>query len=109
MYMPVTSPGGGGILVPAYSFFLGGIPAGGGGYKKNLRKKNFGPQNLKLPQLCPTSLGLEGARRIFFKVTIDVLADMGGICVSRHKEPLRVTVAHLGLLSACPKVGRNGT
>ena len=56
-----------------------------------MRKKKFArnffpdPENLKFSQLYTASLGLEGARRIFFKVTIDVSADMGGICVSRHK------------------------
>ena len=58
---------------------------------KKIRKKTFsGPENLKFPQLYPTSLGLDGARRIFFKITIDVLANMGGICVSWHKDPRSV-------------------
>ena len=76
------------------AFFSGGYRRRrGGGYKK-IRAKFFSrPQNLKFPQLYPTSLGLEGARRIFFKVTIDVSADMGGICVSRHKDPRSVPAA----------------
>ena len=81
---------GGGIekksLVPAYSFFIGGTPGGGGGGGRKKFARNFFLV-MKFPQLYPTSLGLEGARRIFFKVTIDVSADMGGICVSGHKDP----------------------
>ena len=64
------------------------VGKGGGGMKKNSRKIFSRPQNLKFPQLYPTSLGLEGARRIFFNVTIDVSANMGGSCVSGHKRPL---------------------
>ena len=61
---------------------------GGGGARKNFRAKIFsGPQNLKFPQLYPASLGLEGARRIFFKVTIDVSAHMASICALGHKDP----------------------
>ena len=77
------------------AFFFAGYPRrrGGGGTKKNLRQIFSGPQNLKFPQLYPTSLGLEGARRIFFKVTIDVSADMGGICVSGHKDLRSVLAA----------------
>ena len=58
------------------------------------RAKSFsGPENLKFHQLYPTSLGLEGARRIFFKVTIDVSANMGGTCVSGQKDPRSVPAA----------------
>ena len=69
-----------------------------------------GPQNLKVPPLYPNSLGLEGARRIFSKVTIDVSAGMGGICVSRHKDPRCVPAAVQRPpwpLIGRPKSGRN--
>ena len=57
--------GGGGVekkfLVPTYSFFFfRGIPRRrGGGVRKKICAQFFsGPQNLKFPQLYPTSLGL---------------------------------------------------
>ena len=72
-------------------FWGGGYPRRRGGVRKKIRAKFLsGPQKLKCPQLYPTSFGLEGARRIFFKVSIDVSADMGGICVSGHKGPRSV-------------------
>ena len=40
-----------------------------------------------------SSLGLEGARKIYFKVTFDVSADVGGICVPGHKGPWSIPAA----------------
>ena len=77
------------------AFFFGGYlrRRWGGGVRKKFTKIFSGPQNLNFPQLYPTSLGLEGARRIIFKLTIDVSANMGGICVSGHKDPRSVLTA----------------
>ena len=90
--------GGGGRKKSWYwctAFFFLGLPLeeGGGGDKRICVKFFSGPQTLKFPQLYPTSLGLEGARGIFFKANIDVSADMGGICVSSHKDPRSVPAA----------------
>ena len=91
MTVPPLGRGGRWKKIPGTSvqlFFFGRYPRRRGGGAEKIRMKSFsGPQNLKFPQLYLTSLGLEGARRIFFKVTIDVSADMGGICVSGHKDP----------------------
>ena len=92
------SPRGGGVEKTSWyrrtAFFGGVTPGGGGGYGNKIRTKNYTvPQNMKFPQLHLTYLGWEGARRIFFKVTIDVSADMGGICVSEHKDPWFVPAA----------------
>ena len=75
--------GGGGRKNSLYmqTIFFRGYPRRGGLYEKIRAKIFFGSQDLKVPQLYPTSLGLERATRIFFKVTIDVSTDMGGICV----------------------------
>ena len=99
-------------MVPVCSFFFGGYPRRGGGDEKKFAKFFSRPQTLKFP-LYPTSLGLEGARRIF-KVTIDVSADMGGICVSGHKDHrpglFRLQCStHPGLLLVGPKVSGNAT
>ena len=55
-------------------FFRGVPPEGEEGRKKNSRENSSGPQNLKFPLVYPTRLGLEGARRVFFKVTMDISA-----------------------------------
>ena len=50
-----------------------GIPRRGGEVRKKIRAKTFsGPQNLKFPYFYPTCLGMEGARRVFFKVTMHI-------------------------------------
>ena len=98
------------FLVPAYSFGGGGYPRRrGGGVRKKIRAKIFSrTQNLKFAQLYPTSL--EGARRIFFKATIEVSADMGGIYVfvfQGTKTPglFRLQCStHPSILSVGPKV-----
>ena len=75
-------PGGGGVLVPAYSFFVGGYPRRGREVRKKIRAKIFsGPQNLKFPEVYATCLGVEGAKRVFFKITMDISVGVGGICV----------------------------
>ena len=105
-------PGGKGVVkkVPGTGvqlfFFSGNTPGGEGGYKKIHAKFVSGPQKLKFSQLYPTSLGLEGARRIFFKTTIDVSANMGGICVSGHKDPRSLPAAVPWPLISGPKSGR---
>ena len=84
----------------------------GGGTKKNCMKFFSRPLNLNFPQLYPTSLDSEGGGRIFFKVTIDVSADMGGICVSGQKDPRSVSAAvqrQPWPLISRPKKGRHAT
>ena len=80
--------GGGGIPGTGVQLFFRGVPpeGRGGGYGKKSREIFFRTPKPEIPQLYPISLGLEGARRIFFKVTIDVSADMGGSCVLGHKD-----------------------
>ena len=60
------------------SFLFQGVPpeGGGGGKKGFLPKKNSRSKNLKFLDIYPTPLNLEGARRILFRVSIDILADM---------------------------------
>ena len=54
---------------------------GGGGDEEKSCENFFGSKNLKFLEIYPTPLNLEGANRILFKVSIDIFADMGGICV----------------------------
>ena len=61
--------------------FRGVTPEGEGGTKKVRAKIFSGPQKLKFFDFYCTFLNVEGARRIPFKVFIQILADMGGICV----------------------------
>ena len=58
-----------------------GVPLEGGGVQKNFCEKCSGSKNLTFLEIYPTPLNLEGARRILFKVSIDISANMGGICV----------------------------
>ena len=63
------------------AFFWGGTPRGGGGYEQKIFRKNFsGPQKRRFLEIYPTPLNLEGANRILFKVSTDILTDMGDIC-----------------------------
>ena len=68
------------------SFFLGSPKGrGGGGATRKIRAKFFrDPKKLKFPQVSSMRLRLEGARRVFFKVTMHISADMGGICVNLY-------------------------
>ena len=64
------------------AFFSGVTPGGGGGYgKKNSHKIFSGPKKLKFFYFYRIFLNAEGARRIPFKVFIQISADLGGICV----------------------------
>ena len=86
------------------AFFFGGYPRRGMGVrKKNLRENFSGPQKLKIFDFYHTFLNVEGARRIPFKVFIQILADMGGICVWARRPPVCsgcTAAPHPGLLSA---------
>ena len=70
------------------AFVFTGYPRrGGGGVQKYVRKISisiFGSKNLRTFEIYPTPLNLEGTNRILSKVSIDILADMGGICVQGH-------------------------
>ena len=60
----------------------GAEAGGGGGVRKKNSAKNFsGTRNLRFLESYPTPLNLESARRIIFKVSIDILVNVGGICV----------------------------
>ena len=70
------------FLVPPWHFFFRGYPQRGGGGAKIKFCENFpGSKNLGFLEIHPNPLSLGGARRILFKVSIDILADMGGIGV----------------------------
>ena len=68
------------------AFFFWGVPAEGeGGTKKRrgrgVRKKiSASPKRLRFLEIHPTPLNLEGANRILFKISTDILTDRGGIC-----------------------------
>ena len=93
----VMCRGGGGDSWSRRTSFLGRgyRRRGGGGTKKFAR--NFFPQFFsgpEKPEISSTLPHLFGFGRVFFKVTIDVSADMGGICVSQHKDPQLQCSAH---------------
>ena len=72
----------------AFLFSGGTLGGRGGGVLKKICAHFFsGPKTLKLPDLYICSLDLEGARRIFIKVTIDVSADVGCICALEEGDP----------------------
>ena len=80
------------FLAPTYSFFFRGNPrggGGGGGVQKN-RKIFFRTPKPEISSTLTHLFGFGRCKEDIFKVTIDVSADMGGICVSGHKDPLSV-------------------
>ena len=60
---------------------LGRGAEGGGVRKKNCAKIFSGTRNLRFLESYPAPLNLKSARRINFKVSIDILVNVGGICV----------------------------
>ena len=70
------------FLVPPWHFFSGGYPQRGRGVRKKIYHENFfwAQKARRFLEIHPTPLNLEGANRTLFKVSTDILTDMGGIC-----------------------------
>ena len=64
-----------------HGIFFGGYPQRGRAVPKKISAKIFpGPKKLRFLEIYPTPLNLEGANRILFKVSTDILTNVGGIC-----------------------------
>ena len=61
-------------------FFSGGYPKRGRGVQKISAKIFARPPKRRFLEIYPTPLNFEGANRILFNVSTDILTDMGGIC-----------------------------
>ena len=81
------------ILGTGVSSFFRGVPPKEGGVQKNSHERFSGPPKPEISSNLPHLLDLEGARRKFIKVTIDVSTDMGEFCVLGHKHPESIPAA----------------